>query len=40
MAELVIDGKCKSYDIDLFRHGRFQQKQSSRGAYGGLGIVG
>jgi sarcosine oxidase subunit beta len=40
MAELVIDGKCTSYDIDLFRHARFQQKQSSRGAYGGLGIVG
>ena len=40
IAELVIDGKCTSYDIDLFRHGRFQKKQSSRGAYGGLGIVG
>ena len=40
MAELVLDGKCTSYDIDLFRHARFQQKHSSRGAYGGLGIVG
>jgi sarcosine oxidase subunit beta len=40
MAELVVDGKCTSYDISIFRHGRFQQKQSSRGSYAGLGIVG
>ncbi len=40
MAELVLDGKCTSYDINLFRHARFKQEQLSRGAYGGLGIVG
>jgi sarcosine oxidase subunit beta len=40
MAELVVDGKCSTYDISLFRHARFQQKQSSRGAYSGRGIVG
>jgi sarcosine oxidase subunit beta len=39
MADLVVDGKCDSYDISLFRHSRFQQNQSSRGAYN-FGIIG
>jgi sarcosine oxidase, subunit beta len=39
MADLVIDGKCNRYDINLFRYARFQQNQSSRGAYD-FGIIG
>ncbi len=39
VAELVVDGFCRSYDISLFRYSRFDQHQSSRGAYG-FGIVG
>ncbi len=39
MAELVLDGACRSYDLNLFRYGRFAEHQSSRGAYG-FGIVG
>lgn len=39
IAELVLDGACRSYDISLFRHSRFDEHQSSRGAYG-FGIVG
>lgn len=39
MAELVLDGDCGSYDLSLFRHSRFAEHQSSRGAYG-FGIVG
>lgn len=39
MAELVLDGDCSSYDLSLFRHSRFAEHQSSRGAYG-FGIVG
>lgn len=39
MAELVVDGICGSYDLDLFRYSRFEEHQSSRGAYG-FGIVG
>ena len=39
MAELVLDGRCTSYDISLFRYARFQEKHSSRGAYE-YGIVG
>ena len=40
MAELVVDGKCSTYDISLFRYSRFQEKQLSRGEYGGFGIIG
>jgi len=39
VAELVLDGACRSYDISLFRYSRFDEHQSSRGAYG-FGIVG
>lgn len=39
VSELVLDGKCHSYDIDLFRYVRFQMHKSSRGAYA-FGIVG
>jgi sarcosine oxidase subunit beta len=39
VAELVVDGVCKSYDIGLFRYARFQENRSSRGAYA-YGIVG
>jgi sarcosine oxidase subunit beta len=39
VAELVVDGACKSYDIGLFRYARFQENRSSRGAYA-YGIVG
>lgn len=39
VAELVLDGACKSYDLGLFRYSRFEEHRSSRGAYG-FGIVG
>jgi len=39
MAELVLDGACRSYDLSLFRYNRFAEHESSRGAYG-FGIVG
>ena len=39
VAELVLDGACKTYDLSLFRYSRFAEHQSSRGAYG-FGIVG
>jgi len=39
IAELVLDGACRSYDLSLFRYSRFAEHQSSRGAYG-FGIVG
>jgi len=39
MAELVVDGRCTSYDIGLFRYARFQEHQSSRGSYA-FGIIG
>jgi len=39
VSELVLDGACRSYDIGLFRYSRFDQHESSRGAYG-FGIVG
>ncbi len=39
VAELVLDGTCKTYDLGLFRFARFAEHQSSRGAYG-FGIVG
>ena len=39
VAELVLDGACKAYDLSLFRYSRFAEHQSSRGAYG-FGIVG
>ena len=39
MAELVVDGTCRSYDLDLFRYSRFEEHRSSRGAYG-FGIIG
>lgn len=40
VAELVLDGSCRTYDLDLFRYSRFDAHQSSRGAYDGFGIVG
>lgn len=39
VAELVLDGACRSYDLGIFRYSRFDEQQSSRGAYG-FGIVG
>lgn len=39
VSELVVDGACSAYDIDVFRHDRFQQGQLHRGAYA-YGIVG
>ena len=39
VAELVLDGACRTYDLNLFRYSRFEAHQSSRGAYG-FGIVG
>jgi len=39
VAELVLDGACRTYDLGLFRYSRFEAHQSSRGAYG-FGIVG
>jgi sarcosine oxidase subunit beta len=39
VAELVLDGTCRTYDLGLFRYSRFDQHESSRGTYG-FGIVG
>jgi len=39
MAELVVDGTCRSYDLDIFRYSRFEEHRTSRGAYG-FGIIG
>lgn len=39
VAELVLDGKCRTYDLEIFRYSRFEEHQSSRGAYA-FGIVG
>lgn len=39
VAELVLDGRCTSYDLSLFRYSRFDAHESSRGAYR-FGIVG
>ncbi|MEI6244692.1 MAG: FAD-dependent oxidoreductase, partial [Acidobacteriota bacterium] len=39
VAELVLDGACRSYDLGIFRYSRFDEHRSSRGAYG-FGIVG
>jgi len=39
MAELVVQGKCSSYDLQIFRHSRFAKQQSSRSAYA-YGIIG
>lgn len=39
VAELVLDGRCTSYDLGLFRYARFDAHESSRGAYR-FGIVG
>lgn len=33
MSELVLDGKCSSYDINVFRYGRFREGESSHGTY-------
>lgn len=33
MSELVLDGKCSSYDINVFRYARFREGESSHGAY-------
>lgn len=39
VAELVLDGRCSSYDLGIFRYARFGAHESSRGAYA-FGIVG
>lgn len=39
MAQLVLDGRCESYDIELFRYARLKEHQTSRGAYE-FGIIG
>jgi glycine/D-amino acid oxidase-like deaminating enzyme len=39
VAELVLDGACRTYDLSLFRYSRFQEQQSSRGTYN-FGILG
>ena len=39
VSELVVDGRCSSYDIGLFEHKRFKEKRSSRSGYP-YGIVG
>ncbi len=39
VSDLVTDGRCDRYDITLFRYARFQDKESSRGAYA-FGIIG
>ncbi len=39
VAEIALDGACRTYDLGLFRYSRFAEHQSSRGAYG-FGIVG
>jgi sarcosine oxidase, subunit beta len=39
VSELVVDGKCSSYDLGLFEHKRFQERRSSRSGYA-FGIVG
>lgn len=39
VAELVLDGACRTYDLSLFRYSRFHEQQSSRGTYT-FGIVG
>jgi glycine/D-amino acid oxidase-like deaminating enzyme len=39
MAELVLDGTCRTYDLTPFRYARFREGQSSRGAYA-YGIIG
>jgi sarcosine oxidase, subunit beta len=33
MSELVLDGKCGGYDINVFRYARFRENESSHGAY-------
>jgi glycine/D-amino acid oxidase-like deaminating enzyme len=39
VSELVIDGECRSYDIAVFRHARFDRGELHRSAYA-YGIVG
>jgi glycine/D-amino acid oxidase-like deaminating enzyme len=39
MAELVLDGDCRTYDINMFRHGRFHTGDLHRSAYT-YGILG
>lgn len=39
ISELVIDGECRSYDIEVFRHARFERGDLHRGGYA-YGIVG
>jgi sarcosine oxidase subunit beta len=39
MSELVVDGYCKSYDVHMFRHARFEQRDLSRSTYS-FGIIG
>jgi len=39
MSELVRNGKCTTYDIEMFRYARLREGRSSRGAYA-YGIIG
>jgi hypothetical protein len=39
MAELVLDGDCRTYDINMFRHDRFHTGDLHRSAYT-YGILG
>jgi len=39
VAELVLEGRCKSYDISVFRYARFREGPLTRGSYK-YGIIG
>jgi glycine/D-amino acid oxidase-like deaminating enzyme len=39
VSELVLDGECRTYDIEVFRHGRFDRGELHRSGYK-YGIVG
>ena len=39
VSELMLDGDCRSYDIEVFRHGRFDRGELHRSGYK-YGIVG
>lgn len=39
VSELVLDGKCSSYDVSVFRYARFREGRSGRGRYA-YGILG
>lgn len=39
LTEIIVDGRCTTYDLGIFRYDRFGEHRSSRGAYE-FGIVG